>query len=367
MDGKGKVQLTQNQFAFLISGYLLGPSFIQFPHTIAKVARQDALVSAVLALIYPFFVIQISLFIIKRCPKENILEISKKCYGKILGTILNILFFIQFFVTMIIVSSITSDISLTFVVEFLTPLKIGIVTIGVCCFAAFKGIKTLGKINIYITYIVLLIYSASIYAVFDGTLLNLMPVFGSGFKSVLSGMVNTSYYYLGFEVILLYHNYVGDYKKIRSASYTALGIVSAVWIWTVFICIYSMGYRIVSKASWPIVNLFASVELPIVANFMYFLMIGWSLMNIKAMGNFYFVNAFILSDIISIGIKKITIALFPVFLWLGILMMNSSMKKLVLSILSPVFVIYNCIFFILTAIIISLKLNKKVRSEDLEL
>lgn len=363
MESKGKEQLTQSQLAFLISGYLLGPGFIQLPHTIAKIARQDALISAVLALIYPLFIIQISLYIIKKHPRENILQISKKCYGKIFGTILNILFLLQFFMTMITVSSDITSILMTFVVEFLTPLKVAMVTTAISCYAAFKGIKTLGKINIYITYIILAIYSLSIYVIFDGTLLNLRPVFGTGYKNILSGVVNTSYYYLGFEVILLYHTFVGDYKKIRSASYTALGIVSAVWSWTIFICLYNMGYRIVSKANWPLVNLFSSINLPVVANFMYLLMIAWTLMNFKVMGNYYFANAFILSQITSIGVKKLTIGLFPVFLWLGIFMMNSSIKKTVLSILSPGFVIYNCVFIIATSIIISFKLKNKNNME----
>lgn len=345
--------LTQSQFTFLIVGYLLGPGFIQLPAFIVKASKQDAWISVAIALVYPLYIIIISLYIIKKYPGDNIFSISKKCYGKIFGTILNIVFLMQFPMIQVTMTSDVARISITYIIAFLTPIKVSLITLGLAYYGASKGLKVLGKTNEYISYM-----AFSVYALFDGELLNIMPIFGSGIKKILDGAIVTSYYYLGYESILLLHTFVDDYKKIKRASFTAIGITSVIWIWSVFICIYNLGIDIIDKAGWPFMFVFESIHIPVITNFLYVFMIAWSLVAIKSMANFYFATAYMLNDITKISIKKIMPALYPIFLYLGVILLNGAIKKSILGILSPAYVLFNTFFYALTAVMVGIK-NKR--------
>lgn len=354
--------LTQSQFTFLIVGFLLGPGFIQLPAFIVIASNQDAWISATIGIIYPLYIVIMSLYIIKKYPKNNIFSISKKCYGKIPGTLLNILFLLQFPMIQITMTSDVARISTTYIIAFLNPMKVSIVTLALAFYAASKGLKTLGKVNKYISYLSFFVLAFSLYALSDGELLNIMPVFGTGLKKIMTGAIVTSYYYLGYESIVLLHTFVGDYKKIKRASFTALGITSVIWIWSVFISIYNLGIDVIDRAGWPFMFVFESIHIPVITNFLYVFMIAWSLVAIKSMGNFYFATAYMLNDITKINIKKLMIILYPIFLYLGMVLLNGTIKKNVLGILSPAYLVFNTLFYASTAIIATVKNKENQKS-----
>lgn len=361
MEWDRKEMLTQSQFTFLIIGFVLGPGFIQLPRLLVSTSRQDAWISAIAALIYPLYIIIISLYIIKRCPEDNIISVSKKYYGKLLGTILNIVFYLQFPVILASVSADISKVLLSYIAEFISPLKVLIVLSSISCYGVFKGIKAIGKVNRYVSFITLFVIFLSLYSLFDGSLLHLQPVFGSGFKNIIVGTTKTAYYYQGFEAILIFHIYLKDYKKIKSASFRALGIASSVWVWTVFICIYNMGTNLVKKANWPLMNVFESINVPIITNFVYFFMIAWSFIGVICMTNYYYVNTYIIESLTKIQLKKLVFALYPLVILAGILFVNISLKERVLGVISPFYVLFNCVFITTTALLITFKgkyLNK---------
>lgn len=355
MEAGKKGILTESQFVFLIVGFVLGPGFIQLPRLIVHTAKQDAWISAIIALIYPLYIVIISLYIIKRCPKENIFAILKKYFGKLLGTILSIIFCLQFPIILVSIFADISKVLLSYISEFLSPLKIGILLTSVACYGAFMGIKTIGKVNKYIFFIGLFIVSLSAYALFDGTILHLQPVFGSGFKNIMLGTIPTTYYYQGFETLLIFHVYVGNYKKIKSASYKTLAITAAVWVWTVFISIYNMGTNLVRRANWPLMNVFESINIPIITNFIYFFMIAWSFIGLTSMTNYYYMNAHAIENLTKIQFKKIIFAIYPLVILAGILFLNISIKEKLLGIISPFYVIFNCVFIAITALLIGFK------------
>lgn len=355
MENKQESNLTQSQFTFLIVGFLLGPGYIQLSRIINEKSSQDAWISAIIALAYPLYIILISLYIIKEYPKDNLLSINKKCYGKVFGVIFNIIFFTQFLTIQTVMLSDIVKISTTYIIAFLSPVKVMIVVAAIGFYGGCKGIKVLGKVNEYISYFSFSILLFSLYGLSNGELLNLMPVFGSGIKNIFNGVISASYYYLGFESILLLHTYIGDYKKIKKASLAAFGITGVIWIWSILICFYNLGVDLVNKCIWPFMFVFESIHIPVVNNFLYIFMIAWSLVAIKSVANFYFAISLMVKDITKIEIKKIMIAFYPVFLYLGMQLLNNSFKKIAILILSPTYVAFNILLYTITALIIKLK------------
>lgn len=89
--------LTESQLTLMVIGSIIGISLLSLPLDPIKIAKQDAWIATFLGVIYPIYVLFIAIYIRKKYPKRNILDLSKKIYGKILGNILNLIFLLFFF------------------------------------------------------------------------------------------------------------------------------------------------------------------------------------------------------------------------------------------------------------------------------
>ncbi len=89
--------LTESQLILMIMGGIIGVSVLSLPLAPIEVAKQDAWIATFLGMIYPIYVVFMTIYIRKKHPKEDILDLSRKIYGKILGNILNLIFLLFFF------------------------------------------------------------------------------------------------------------------------------------------------------------------------------------------------------------------------------------------------------------------------------
>jgi len=342
--------LTSNQLAFLTMGFVVGPALLRLPNALIPVSGQDAWISAIIALVYPLYVVLISIYIINKHPKQNILMISKKYFGNIFGNFLNFIFMLQY---ILLTGTITVEFinrSRVYTVPFLTPIKIIIVAMLLGLYGAYKGIKCLGKINEIITY-GFLIMLLSLSALRYGSMLNIRPVFGSGLSNIFKATPKTAYFYIGWETILLFHPLVQNTKDIKKSVLKALGIASIIWVWTVFITIFYLGIDVATRSYWPVILVFESINIPIINNFRYIFMFVWDLMVLRMTANFYYASTFCLNNFIKIDIKKIMIVIFPIMIYLTVKLTDNILKDEILSVASPFFVIFNLIFLTLIAIL----------------
>lgn len=206
-------QLTINQFKLLLIGFAVSPEILRLPSILVGAAKQDAWIAAVLGLIYPIFIVLVCSYIINIYPQHTILEISRICYGKFIGNTLNFIYLLQFafFSSTIAVSC--SGILKTYLVGFMSPLKILLVLISMALYIETRGLRVLGKTNELITYLLLIIIATSIPALGVSNIKNVMPVFGAGISNIMKSAMKTVYFYSGFEAMLLFHPYVEN-KKI---------------------------------------------------------------------------------------------------------------------------------------------------------
>ena len=95
--------LTSNQFTYLLLGFIVGAGFLTLPNELAKTAGQDSWMCTIIALIYPLYVVFISVYIINKHPKENIIILNKKYFGNTFGNVLNFILMMQFMITYIVI------------------------------------------------------------------------------------------------------------------------------------------------------------------------------------------------------------------------------------------------------------------------
>lgn len=349
--------LTASEYSFFIMGFSLGPAFLRLPNNLVEVGKQDSWIASIIAIIYPLTVVFLSCYIIKKRPKENILILSKTYFGKILGSLLNFFFMLQFILYAVTVTLDFVDLTETFIVTFLTPLKIIIIIVSLSAYASYKGLKTLGKLNQLITYSFLLIL-LSVSALEHGTILNIQPVFGTGLLTIIKATKNTAYVYTGWESMLLFYPYVQNKEDIKKSILTTLFITVSVWIWTVFITIYYLGVNIVPRNFWSFIVVFESISIPVINNFRYVFMFSWILIIFRMVANYYYATAFFLNSFTKVKIKKLCIIIYPIIIYACVKSPGITLLGDFLSVSTPTFIIFNLIFIIAICLFILIKPKK---------
>nr|WP_264174504.1 spore germination protein [Clostridium algoriphilum] len=205
--------LTPSQFTFTLKAIMTGIATMSLPNLVIKVSKQDGWISIILGAVYPIYLVIVANFMSKKFPKDNILVLSKKCFGNILGSILNFIFISFFLFILTAEFSGYSNVFRVYAVTFLKNYQVLLTVLIPISFVSYKGIKTLGRLNeigFYLT-ICLIIFPVGILAY--GSLLNLMPIFGSGLSNIVKGSSKTVFAFCGMEIIFLIYPFLQEQKN----------------------------------------------------------------------------------------------------------------------------------------------------------
>lgn len=347
--------LTKNQLTFLIIGFALGPEFLRLPNVLIQKAQQDSWISATIALIYPIYILIIVNYIISKHPKENLLILNKKYFGNLFGIIFNSIFLFQVILFTCTILLDFSSISRLYIIAFLTPTKVLLVTIFICIYTSSKGLTVIARITELIFYGLIFLILLSFSALKYGNILNIQPIMGSGFKNILLATQDTAYFYIGFEFLLLYHTFAKDPKDIKKASILAVIIAGFIWTWTVFITIYYLGIDIIPKSFYSYFLVFESIHLPLVNNFRYVAMFIWTLATFRMSSVYYFSASFILNDLTKIRINKLNLLLSPILFILCLSVLQLLFDNEQIHLFSKISVIFNIIFLSILALLVFIK------------
>jgi len=291
-----KKLLTPIEITALLIGIMADINSASAPNSVVNIAKQDGWISAALGAIYPLYVAFIAIYIAGRFPKDNILILSKKYFGNVIGTMANFLFFLSFFSYFPSVSSTTLDVSRTYIVGFLTPLKIYIVMMLLGSYSAYKGVKVLARVCVLNIFAFVAIIALSFIILMYGSLMNIMPIFGSGFMSIAKGAVGTTYDYAAMEIIFLLYPLINDSKKLKSSVLKAVAFICFMYTWIVFITIYCLGIDIIPKTIWSFFSATESIKIEALHNLRFLYIFLWILTAFKTIALLYYVCISILHE-----------------------------------------------------------------------
>ncbi|WBW98350.1 GerAB/ArcD/ProY family transporter [Oceanirhabdus sp. W0125-5] len=358
MDTEKNNLLTPNQFTYLLLGFVVGTGFLKLPNQLVKSAGQDSWMCAIFALIYPLYVVLVSSYIINEHPKENILKINKKYFGDFFGNIVNFLFMLQFIITTVVIIAHTIIFSRVYIVSFLAPLKVGLITVLLVAYTSSKGISVLGKLNQLIFYMFIPVFLLSLTALKYGDILNIQPVFGGGVANILKTTPKTAYSYFGWECLLLLFPYVKETKSIKKAAFKAVGICGVVYVWVIFSTIYYLSIDITPKSYWSFIMVFTSINIPIINNFRYIFMFIWIVLSFRITANYYFAVTICINSFKKIDLKKIVLLILPIIIFLVYMLSDRMLRQKIEGFTYPASIIFNLSFITLVALLIKFKKKK---------
>lgn len=355
MDKKKSNLLTANEFIYIIIGTMVGVGIFNLPNGVTKLARQDGWISVILGASYPLYVVLILSILIKNHSDENIVVLSKKYMGKFIGNILSFCFSGVFVIIGASVAAAMNNVIRVYAVPFMTPVKICIVATVVAAYAAYKGIKLLGRINTIVFYLTLFLLLLSASALRYGSFLNLRPVFGAGISKIMAGVKETVFAYMVTEILLIIYPYLKVKKDAAKAAIKAVVITTAFYTWAVFITIYYLGINIIPKNYWSFIMVSESVQIPIINNFRFIFLFLWIVVILKVISLHYYAAALILSEVFNIKRKAVCVLIFPVFVYIELQLANEVVRSDFMSMILPKLLAFDLIYITCVAALVIIR------------
>lgn len=351
--------LTPDQFSKLIILGIISVSILSLPNDVVAVAKQDGWLCVILGAVYPLYVILCALYIAKRYPNENILELNKKFFGKYVGGLLNGVQFFIFTVYLVFEISGISNFFRTYIIEFLPSYRVMFLGISIAAFCAYKGIKSLGRMSELIFYNLIAAMAIGVLALTKGSILNVMPVFGSGSISIIKGIREVVYSYAGMEIILFIYPYLNDKSKLKGASLKAVAVICFVYTWVTFVTIFYLSHSIIPKATWSSLYIFESIRVPIINNFRIIMMSFWLYVSIMTISISYYICGMTAANLF-IKLKRSTFYLLtiPVMFYLSMMLSEEIKRREILNLLISPVVIFNVTYVFVMVLIVHFKKGK---------
>mgnify|MGYP000858723941 FL=1 len=348
--------ITPSEFTSLLIASFMGIGTLYLPNAVIKDAKQDGWMSCIIGSLYPLYTLFLANYTCNKFPNNDIFTLSEKCFGKILGSILNFIF-TSFFI--FIETTELAGLSNTFKVyttPFLKNYQIFLSVLTVTAYTVYKGMKPLGRLCKVLFYLTTMLIFVPIATLKYGSYLNLMPVFGSGFKNIIKASKETAFFYCGSEIAFVIYPFLQDKKKLLKYGIIGTVITTFIYAWSVFLTIYYLGIEISPKYLWPVLTLADSIQIPIINSFRYIFISLWALVVLKCLSVFYFSASYGLNRIIKkISPQTFTIILYPIILFLSSLYGTPTRRRHSTDIIMPIYLIYNLIYISSKAILISFK------------
>ncbi|WP_291634160.1 endospore germination permease [Clostridium sp.] len=353
--GKGNL-LEESEAIALVVGFIIGTAILSLPNAMVQDAKQDGWIAVLVGSLHPLYLALLAIYYAKKHPNQDILILSNIYLGRVLGTICKILLMVNFGIFTINAIVSLSNIFRSFITPFLSPIKIFVPALLVAIYLSDKGIKVLGKINKISLYVIAVLALALIPTLTSGNYLNLLPVFGTGVKNILSSSVGSALAYGGMEAIFLFYPLLRGKGKVKKVALKAVFIITAIYIWVTFICIYNLGYKVTSIALWPVLLVTASVNIPFLNDFRFLFMFLWSIVMFKIIANAHYAFTYILSDVLKIKDKKKTYWItFPIMLSLCLIVKNEVQRRAILGYIVPKITLFILAYITIIGVLIFIK------------
>ena len=350
--------ITSGELTFMLIGSMIGIGILSLPNSLISKAKQDSWISAALGALYPLYMVLAAAIIYKKSPNNNILVLSKKCFGKIIGTILNVILLCFFIFNVFTLSAGLSIVLRTLIVSFVSSIKILIFIVFLSAFTAYKGLKVLARVNhltfYYTTILTLMLFAALV----KGTYLNVCPILGSGIVNILNASKSSAFAYGGIEILFLLYPLVinSNEKIIVKSSLLGVFITCVFYTWAVFITIYFLGIDNIPKAEWSVSLTTKSVYIPVINNFRFVFLILWAAIIFKTISNNYYAAAMIINSFFKNAQNKIIVCIiFPIMVYLSTIPKNNAIMLSILNYFIPKFTLFNIIYVTLIAVILYIK------------
>lgn len=337
--------LSKGDYASIIFGSIVGLVILDISNNLAKFVHQDNWIAAAVGAIYPLYMVSVSIYLGKKCKGKNILDLSKKFFGKVIGGSLNFIFMVYFMILLILSLSDYSNMIKSFIVNFLSITEIVGVVVLLSGYVVYKGVNVVGRLCKITFFLTIILVMSPIPALRTGRFINIFPILQSGSMALIKGAISSSLAYSGVEIVFIIYPMLKDKKSYVKVSILPILIICFIYMWACFIGVYYLGSDVVVKSKWSFLLVTESVTVKVINNYKYVFIFIWSLIIFKSISVFYYASTEILKHILSkINIIIIILFIYFVSCFISVKYGEGLSKTYFIDVAMKFYVIFNTIY-----------------------
>ncbi len=348
--------LNEDKLVYLLFGAIVSVGILFLPNSVVPYAEQDSWISIILGAIYPLYMIFIACFLKKHHPNKNILQLSRKYFGNYFGSVLNFLFGVLFIINLFLSPAGVSNFIRAYISQFVTHVEFISMFLLIGAYAAHKGIEVIIKLSEVVFYCGIVIFLTGLTVFQYGSILNIQPVMGAGFKNIVKGSFNSIYAYSCIELIFIVYPLFKDVKKIRKYGILTVVITCIVYTGVVFATIFYIETDLIKKTLWSTVYIVESIRFPLINNLRFIVFFFWCMLSFKSISIYYYAVDAVLKDIFRTSkIHEYYLIIYPFAILAAARYKNEIVKRAFGDKALPYVFVYNIVYVTVIAIIVLIK------------
>lgn len=260
-----KIKITNNQIFSLTASFSCGTSILVIPATAAGLAKQDAWIAMLIAVIYGLFDIGLFYFLWSKLPGITFVEMIKRIYGNMMGSIIAMGFL---FFSLLSTSDVLWYLGTFMTVQVIpeTPVYfINTLFIATVVIALLYGIETIARsYEIFIPFVSILFILSMILVLPNARIQNILPVLENGFSPVLKGsFILSSFSFPNIVFLMLFPINAQNTKKAKKSFINGFLWGQFLVLASIIVSILVLGSTISSSSSYPVYLLAKEINLGI--------------------------------------------------------------------------------------------------------
>ncbi|WZL73556.1 endospore germination permease [Clostridiaceae bacterium 35-E11] len=295
-------QISSAQLAAILSVTIIGIGILTLPRTLTEAVGPDGWIVVVAGSFSSLLIGLLIVSLVKRFPKQTIVEFSADLVGKPIGTMLSVGFCVYFIIFSAIEARVFGEIAKMYLL-FRTPIEVLIISLLLtAAYLVRSGIEPIARMAQIIFPIAILTALIVILPVLpDIDWSNLMPVFKTPIVKLLKAIPIAFFSFAGLEIILLFGAYVIDPKKMPNSIYLTIGLVAATYIFVTMVVVARFGLVESTHIIWPTLEIFKTIDIPgaFIENIQIYVISIWILSVFMTLVAFYFGASLTLSRILK--------------------------------------------------------------------
>ena len=170
------------------------------------------------------------------------------------------------------------------------------------------------------------------------------------------GSLQSAYAYNGLEGIFLIYPFLRDKDKIKAVAMKSTFFLISLFTWVTFTCIYYLGYKVTSKALWPILLVTEGVNSPMLNSFRFIFLFLWTVNIFRMLANYQYAITYISSYVLKVkDKKKVYWFTFPIAIYLCLKFGNEVQRRVFIDYITPKITLFNFMFISIIGLLIFIK------------
>lgn len=256
-------KITVPQTVALVIITILGTGVLSLPRNVAEAAGSDGWILVILGGIFAFGMSLLIGALVKKFPQDTFVEYSQKVLGKALGYPLSIILILYFVGISALTARTFADIMNAFML-LTTPRSFIISTILLLsAYLMRHGIEPIARIGeILLPILIVPIFAMYLFAIPRADFSELLPFLVTPAKTMAIGVLETTYSYFGFEILLMMGPYMRSTGRVLWTLLVSLGSVTLIYLFIVVVVFASIGVEDTGILLWPSMSIIRTIMAP---------------------------------------------------------------------------------------------------------